>query len=68
MSAFSLSAAHRAVLDASRDIGSVHDMAAWASDDVTRRIMATGKGVDDLTVGELRRLIADFRDEIRETS
>jgi len=50
---------HRDLLDASMEIGGVCEMACWASSAVAALIDSTGKKVDDLTVGELRKLLDD---------
>lgn len=58
-----LSSHHRELLDASRDIGRVCESSSWYSQEVADRVAATGKRVDDLTVGELRALIRAHHEE-----
>ena len=53
------------LLDASREIGCVVESAQWFSDLVTARLASLGGDVNALTVGQLREIIAQCRQEAR---
>lgn len=50
------------LLSASVEIGSICDMAHWASAGVAGRVHATGKQVKDITIGELMGMLQDQND------
>lgn len=57
---------HDNLLDASREIGGVHETSEWASTEVAELIAATGIPVDDLAVGELRKIIREHSERLRQ--
>lgn len=47
----------RILVETTREIGGIPEMAAWATAALALRIEATGKNVSELTLGELRQLL-----------
>lgn len=54
------------LLDASREIGGILEMAGWATDRLARRIEAYGKWVGALTIDELRTLLRTMPERLEE--
>ncbi len=48
---------HRALLDAALEIGSICEIASWASYELAEAVEKTGKAVGAMTVSELSELI-----------
>lgn len=55
----------RELLDASREIGGICGMAAWASDQLADLVKQTGKSVGDLTIAELIALRREHAESVR---
>lgn len=47
----------RILVETTREVGGIPEMAAWATAALALRIEATGKNVSELTLGELRHLM-----------
>lgn len=57
-----LSPTERDLLDASAEIGAIGESAAWFTGMLAMHVSATGKYVDQLTVGELRAIYRQKRE------
>jgi hypothetical protein len=53
------------LIDASQEIGGIHESAQWFTDLLADKIEATGQCVGDLTVTELRALNRELRDRAK---
>lgn len=56
---------HHDLLEASREIGGICESSQWATLELADLVAATGKRVDDLTVGELRKINSDHIEAVR---
>lgn len=56
---------HRDLLAASREIGGICESSQWFTLEIAELVAATGKRVDDLTVGELRKINSDHIEAVR---
>jgi hypothetical protein len=57
-----MSPTERDLVDASDEIGRIAESAGWFLDILAMQVSATGKHVDELTVGELRAIYREKRE------
>lgn len=55
---------HRQLLFFSKEIGDVHEMASWASEEIAWFVAAAGKDFKDMTVNEVLRFLDAHRQSV----